>query len=196
MFSGIVEKKEKPLKIIKNKQSITLTLPVPDKWKIKMGDSIAIDGICATVQALDKKSFTVYFMDETLKKTSLLLLSQTHEYNLERPLKLDSLLGGHLVSGHIDTTTTVQNIKQVEESQVITFKIDPLFTKYIIYKGSICVNGVSLTIVSVTNDQFTVSLIPYTLQNTNLGNLKIGDSVNIEVDLLAKYLEKLTVVHK
>ncbi len=192
MFSGIVEGKELPLKIIKKKQSIILTFAIPNQWEIKTGDSIAIDGICATVQALDKNTFTVYFMDETLKKTSLLKLSDNHFYNLERPLTLNSLIGGHLVSGHIDTTAKVQNIKQVEESQVVTFKIDPLFTKYIIYKGSICVNGVSLTIVSVTNTEFTVSLIPYTLEHTNLGNLKVGDTVNIEVDLLAKYIEKLT----
>ncbi|KKR51322.1 MAG: Riboflavin synthase subunit alpha [Candidatus Curtissbacteria bacterium GW2011_GWA1_40_16] len=130
-------------------------------------------------------------MPETLKKTTLSKISSSHLFNLERPLKLNSLVSGHLVSGHIDTIAKVSSIKNEKESAVLIINIPQKFTKYIIYKGSITVNGVSLTIVSTGNSSFTVSLIPYTLTYTNLGQLKVGDLANVEVDQVAKYLEKL-----
>lgn len=190
MFSGIITGLEKAIKITKNKQSVDLKLPIPKGWNLSEGDSINIDGVCSTINHLDKKSFSVYYMPETLAKTTMGNIKTNHHFNLERSLSLNDLLGGHLVSGHIDTTATLLSIKPKQESKVLTFKILPEFTKYIIYKGSISVNGVSLTIVTVDQKSFCVSLIPYTLEHTNLSTLNIGDKVNIEVDLMAKYLEK------
>lgn len=191
MFSGIVSALEKSIKIKKNQGNMIVELPIPRGWKLKIGDSINIDGICSTIQSMNKNSFSVFYMPETLSKTTLGRLRDSHEFNLEKSLTLKDILGGHMVSGHIDTTAVVSSIKDEGETKVITFKIGPEFTKYIIYKGSVAVNGVSLTIVSVDKSSFTVSLIPYTLKHTNLGKLKINDKVNIEVDLMAKYIEKI-----
>ena len=191
MFSGIIKDIAIASKIEKGTDSLRVTIPVPKKWKIAEGESINIDGICSTVEKITKKSFSVFYMAETLRQTNLSGLSSSHVFNLERSLTLQSLIGGHLVSGHIDTTASLISIKPEGDAKVLEFKIGSKFTKYIIYKGSICINGVSLTIVSVTKDLFTVSLIPYTLSHTNLGDLKKGDTVNIELDLIAKYLEKL-----
>ncbi|MBI3485462.1 riboflavin synthase [Candidatus Daviesbacteria bacterium] len=191
MFSGIVEGLEKAKIFKKNAQSLELTLPAPKGWEIKQGESINIDGICSTVKSVSKIDFSVYYMPETIRVTNLKYLKPDHNFNLERSLSLNNLIGGHLVSGHIDTTAKVESIELKEQSKVLKFKIEEKFIRYIIYKGSIAVNGVSLTIVSEAKNYFTVSLIPYTLTHTNLRNLKVGDLVNIEVDLMAKYLEKL-----
>ena len=131
-------------------------------------------------------------MPETLDKSTFGSLDKNHVFNLERSLTLNTLIGGHLVQGHVDTTARVSSIKNEVESKVLKFEIDKKITKYMVYKGSITVNGVSLTIVSVDSSHFTVSLIPYTLSHTNLSSLKVGDSVNIEVDMMAKYVEKLS----
>lgn len=191
MFSGIIQAKIQQIEKEKKEHSITLCLPIPHRWHVSLGESISIDGICSTVKEVDATSFTVYWMDETVKKTTVKSLPDSHFYNLEKCLTLQSLIGGHLVTGHIDTVGKVEKIENIEESRTLTFSLSPAYTKYIIYKGSIAVNGVSLTIVSVTKDFFTVSLIPYTLEHTNLGELKPGDSVNIEVDMIAKYVERL-----
>jgi len=192
MFSGIVEHTVKARKVEKGKDTLRLYLTTPKNWKLSIGESINVDGICSTVEKIEKSMFRVYYMPETIRKTNLHALSSTHTYNLERSLTLETLIGGHLVSGHIDTTAEVKEIVKEKEARVVTFKISQEFSKYIIYKGSIAVNGVSLTIVSVKRNSFTVSLIPHTLSETNLGLLRVGDVVNIEVDLIAKYLEKLS----
>lgn len=190
MFTGIVTALEKPIRIDKKDNSMELTLPTPKCWEVKEGDSISIDGICATVKAVDVKSFSVFFIPETIARTSLKYLSDNHAFNLEKPLSLNDLLDGHMVSGHIDTTATVQKIEDAEDSKNLTFTIDQKFTRYIIYKGSICINGTSMTVTKVDKETFGVSVIPYTLGHTNLGNLQEGDRVNIEVDMIAKYIEK------
>lgn len=164
-------------------------MPIPRGWRVSLGDSIAIDGVCATVQNLTKETFEVFFMTETIKRTSLRSLPDNHQFNLEQPLRLNDMLGGHLVSGHIDTTATVSAVAELKDSKDITFTINTKFMRYIIYKGSICVNGVSLTVTNVGKDNFSVSLIPYTISHTNLGGLTKGNTVNIEVDMMAKYLE-------
>ncbi|MGE5041293.1 MAG: riboflavin synthase [Candidatus Levyibacteriota bacterium] len=191
MFSGIIEKTAIAQKIEKGNDIMRFYLPVPEGWKLTPGESISIDGICSTVEKLSDGSFCVYYMPETIRKTHLNNTDGSHVFNLEKCLTLQTLIGGHLVSGHIDTTATVEKIEEEGESKVLTFKLKPGFTKYIIYKGSVAVNGVSLTIVEVRQDSFTISLIPHTLTHTNLGQLQIGDTVNIEVDMIAKYLEKL-----
>lgn len=191
MFSGIIQVKSKAIKIEKNKSSMRLTFSIPKEWIIELGESINIDGVCSTVEKLTNNSFSVYYMPETIDKTTLNSLENSHHFNLERCLTLNSLIGGHLVNGHVDTTAQIIRIEKSEESKVIHFKIPTKFTKYIIYKGSITVNGVSLTVVHVDTSTFSVSLIPYTLINTNLGELKVENRVNIEVDMIGKYLEKL-----
>lgn len=191
MFSGIVETTAKAWKIEKAANGLRIFFNQSKGFKVALGESVSVDGICSTVEKKTKDGFGFYFMPETLKKTTLAQISNSHEFNLERPLRLNSFVSGHLVSGHVDTTAKVSSIKKEADSLVVNLKIDHKFTKYIIYKGSIAVNGVSLTIVDVGRDFFTVSLIPYTISHTNLGQLKVGDLVNIEVDQVAKYLEKL-----
>lgn len=191
MFSGIIEVIEKPEKITKVAQGLRISFNVPKDWEIVEGESVNIDGVCSTVEKLQNKTFTVFYMPETLSKTTLSLVSKDHFFNLEKSLTLNSLVGGHLVSGHVDTTGSLVSVVNEKDSKILTIRIDPKFTKYIVYKGSICVNGVSLTVVVVDKDSFIVSLIPYTLLHTNLGKLKVMDKVNIEVDLISKYLEKL-----
>jgi riboflavin synthase len=194
MFSGIIESIQKPLNIVHEDGGTRVQIPVPKNWEIIEGESISIDGVCATVETIKNAAFTVFFMPETLHVTTLAEITPSHNFNLERCLRLNSLVGGHLVSGHVDTMGVVKNIANEKDGVVYTINLPKKFTKYVVYKGSITINGVSLTIVSVTEDEFTVSLIPYTLTHTNLGELKKGDKVNIEVDLIAKYLEKLVKV--
>lgn len=193
MFTGIIQITEKAISIEKHEQSMEITFPKPSSWEITEGESISIDGICSTVKQLNQKTFSVYYMDETLKKTALTSFDKEHIFNLERSLTLQTFISGHLVSGHIDTTATVRKIEEVEDSKVLTFSIEKKFTKYIIFKGSITINGVSLTVIAVDDKSFAVSLIPHTLTHTNLGKLAVGDLVNIEVDMIAKYIEKLAL---
>lgn len=192
MFSGIIQAQEKPVTFKRKRQSITASFLVPKGWKITTGESVCIDGICSTVSSCDKKSFTVYWMPETIDKTHLAMVSDAHSFNVEQSLTLQSFIGGHMVSGHVDTTAEVKKIQPIAESKVLTFSLDPVYTRYMITKGSVTVNGVSLTIVATGDDWFSVSLIPFTLQETNLGVVSLGDVVTIEVDLMAKYIEKLT----
>lgn len=191
MFSGIIEQTTNAKKIEKTGNSLRLHLKLPKGWKVKKGESISIDGICSTVESLKDGKFGIYYMPETLRKVATQEISMSHLFNLERSLTLQSLIGGHLVSGHIDTTAQLFSIKKEQDSKVMKFKINQKYTKYIIEKGSIAINGVSLTIISVGKDYLSISLIPYTLKNTNLGELEAGNLVNIELDMIAKYLEKL-----
>ncbi len=191
MFSGIVEQTAKADNIKKEKGGLRLFFKSSKSFKVKVGESVSADGVCSTVEKASGATLSFFYMPETLKKTTFSNLPNSHQFNLERPLKLQDLVSGHLVSGHIDTTAQVSSVKKGKDSTILKFKIAPKFTKYIIYKGSIAVNGVSLTVVSVNKNQFSVSLIPYTLSHTNLGQLKVGNRVNIEIDQVAKYLEKL-----
>ena len=191
MFSGIVTALEKAKKIEKSQNSMSVVLPTPMDWNLNEGESVNIDGICSTVKQIEDKSFSVYYMPETLRVTNLSKVSENHEFNLERSLTLNSLVGGHLVAGHIDCVGEVSKVLPVGDSVVLTINLPREFAKYLIYKGSVAVNGVSLTVVEANPNNFVVSLIPYTLKHTNLGSAKVGNQVNIEVDLMAKYLEKL-----
>lgn len=192
MFSGIVEGLVKSKKIERVPGGMRLTLRNPRGRRLKRGESIAVDGACFTIEEAANETFSVFAMPETIKRTMLTRLTQDHFFNLERPLRLNSLVGGHLVNGHIDTTANVTAVRDEDASKLLAFRIPDKFARYIVEKGSIAVNGVSLTIAAVTRGTFTVSLIPYTLSHTNLGLLRIGDVVNIELDLIGKYVEKLT----
>lgn len=193
MFSGIITALEKPQFIEKNDKSMQIMLPIPLGWKLQEGDSVSVDGICLTVDKIEKDSFMVYCMSETLKRTTLSSLPDDHAFNLEQPLTLNGAIGGHMVSGHIDTIAKVIMVDNNNDSYVLKIQLPEQFMRYVIYKGSIAINGVSLTVSEVANDALSVSLIPYTLSHTNLGFLKENDFVNIEVDMIAKYIEKLSL---
>lgn len=186
MFTGLIEKISTIKNITFTSNGANISFEA-DFENVKIGDSIAINGVCLTIISINNNIFSADVMKETLNITNLKNLKINDEINLERALKLSDRLNGHIVSGHIDTVATVKNIIQDGFSKRITFYCD---TELIIKKGSIAINGVSLTISNVSDNFFEVSLIPETLQKTNLKNLKIGTTVNIEYDLFAKYIQK------
>ena len=157
---------------------------------IKIGDSVAVNGVCLTVTSFDKKEIRADVMPETLRRSSLKNLRNGDEVNLERALTLSSRLGGHIVSGHIDGTGTIKKIEEDKNARVLTVGASRAILRYIVEKGSVAVDGVSLTVVSVSDKNFTVSLIPHTNEETVLHCKRTGDEVNIENDIIGKYVEK------
>jgi len=155
------------------------------------GESIAVNGVCLTARDMEGRRFLVDVSPETLSRTGLGSLQTGNLVNLERALKLSDRLGGHLVSGHVDARGRVEGRTAVGEYTLFTFSLPRSLVKYIIEKGSVAINGVSLTVNSCQAERFTVSIIPHTLAVTTLGELKPGDEVNIEVDIIGKYVEKL-----
>lgn len=186
MFTGLVEKISKVKDISFNSNGAKIFFEA-DFDDVKLGDSIAINGVCLSVTSINNNIFCADIMNETLNISSLKNLKKGDEINLERAMKLSSRLDGHIVSGHIDCISKVKKITQDGFSKRIVFDCN---TDLIIKKGSIAINGVSLTVSDVKENEFEVSLIPQTLNDTNLKNLKIGDIVNIEYDLFAKYIQK------
>jgi riboflavin synthase len=157
---------------------------------IEEGASMAVNGVCLTVTGFDNKSFSVEVMQETLDKTNLGMLKAGDGVNLERPLSLGERLGGHLVQGHIDDAAMVISVTPRGDSILVGFEAPLRLTAYIVEKGFIAVDGVSLTIVSKDNSSFQVSLVGYTRQHTILGKLRVGGLVNLEADIIAKYVEQ------
>ena len=157
----------------------------------RIGDSIAVNGVCLTVTAMDDSSFTADVMPETLRRTNLGDLSSMAEVNLERAMAADGRFGGHIVSGHIDGTGTVVSLVHEGNAVVVTIEAKPEILDLIIEKGSICIDGISLTVVAVNKDSFSVSVIPHTGSETTLLDKKRGDKVNLENDVIAKYVQKL-----
>lgn len=155
------------------------------------GESIAVNGVCLTARDIEGNRFLVDVSPETLSRTGLGSLQAGSLVNLERALKLSDRLGGHLVSGHVDALGKVEDRSAVGDFTLFTFSLPRSLTKYVIEKGSVAINGISLTVNSCEGDRFTVSIIPHTLAVTTLGQLKIGDTVNIEVDIIGKYVEKM-----
>jgi len=196
MFTGIVQSTGK----LKKLNSLLEIEVIDNFFEIAIGDSIAVDGICLTVKEIFQKKFTVDVSEETYRKTTLGLNSNVNQIvNLEPALRISDRLGGHIVSGHVDGIGTIVSIEKLEKSWLLSIKWkDKNFSKYIVNKGSICVNGISLTIAKYKNqgEIFTIAIIPHTWNNTNLKNLSIGDSVNLEADALIKYVEKLLLFKK
>ena len=196
MFTGIIQSIGK----LKKEKNILFIDILDSTFDIEIGDSIAVDGICLTVKEILKNQFSVDVSEETLKKTTLGEKSNMNQIvNLEPALRISDRLGGHIVSGHIDGLGKVESIEKLEKSWLISIKWQNLdFSKYIVDKGSICVNGISLTIAKSykKGEIFTIAIIPHTWHNTNLKNLSIGDSVNLEADALIKYVEKLLMFKK
>lgn len=192
MFTGIIEEVGKIKNISKTSSGILLTISADKVLRdCNLGDSIAVNGICLTVTKFDNNSFTVDVMNETVRKTTLYKLTQNSYVNLERAMLINSRFGGHIVSGHIDGTGTISDIKKDGIAFIYKINTTKEITKYIINKGSITIDGISLTVVSVSDTSFTVSIIPHTMTVTNLGKKKIGDMVNLENDCIAKYVEKM-----
>ncbi len=155
------------------------------------GESIAVNGACLTARNIKDRRFYVDVSPESLKRTGLGHLQTGSRVNLERALRLSDRLGGHLVSGHVDAQGQVEQRRSTGDFTLFTFSLDPGLTKYVIAKGSITINGVSLTVNTCERNRFSVSIIPHSLASTNLGALREGDPVNIEVDMIGKYVEKL-----
>ena len=196
MFTGIVQAIGK----LKKGKNLLIIEILDQPFDMQIGDSIAVDGICLTVKEISNNQFKVDVSEETLKKTTLGEKSNINQIvNLEPALRISDRLGGHIVSGHIDGLGKVENIEKLEKSWLLSIKWqNKNFSKYIVDKGSICVNGISLTIAKSENEGeiFTIAIIPHTWENTNLKNLAIGDSVNLEGDALIKYVEKLLKFNK
>ena len=189
MFTGIIEEIGKISEIKKTGKDNSLTISCTSIIEdMKLGDSIAVNGICLTVSRFDIMSFTADVMPITFQKSNLKNCRNGEFINLERALQLKSRLGGHLVSGHIDGIGKITSITKHENATRIKIQIDPEQRKYFIVEGSICIDGISLTIAELEQDHLTVSIIPETMRNTILQYKKSGDTVNIESDLLGKYL--------
>ena len=158
---------------------------------LKTNDSISCSGICLTATKVNENSFKVQLVNETLERTTANHWKESSVLNLERALLPSTRLGGHLVQGHVDTVTTIKNIQRLDESAIFTFEIDAVNRKYIVEKGSVCLDGISLTVASISETQFTIALIPHTLGVTSWENSRVGDQVNLEVDIMAKYIENM-----
>ncbi|GAB3645205.1 riboflavin synthase [Streptomyces sparsus] len=192
MFTGIVEELGEVTAVEDLGDASRLRLRGPLVTEgARHGDSIAVNGVCLTVVTTADGEFTADVMAETLHRSSLGALTAGSRVNLERPMALGGRLGGHLVQGHVDGTGTVTARTPGEHWEIVEVSLPPELSRYLVAKGSITVDGVSLTVVDVADDRFTVSLIPTTLDLTTLGTKKIGDPVNLEVDVLAKYVERL-----
>lgn len=192
MFTGIIEEIGTVVNIVSGAKSSRVTIGANVIFSdLKLGDSVSTNGVCLTVSALTDRTFTADVMHETLKYTSLVGLANGTRVNLERAMAADGRFGGHIVSGHIDGTGTIREIKRDDNAQIYTISAAANIVKYIVKKGSIAIDGISLTVTSVDDSSFSVSIIPHTIQETILEDKKQGDIVNLEVDMMAKYIEKL-----
>ena len=190
MFTGIVEEVGRVILAQYGKITISAAEVLQG---LELGGSIAVNGVCLTITRLDTDSFSVDIMSETLKRTNLGLLSVGDRVNLERPLTLDRPLGGHLVQGHVDGTGKIAAIRWDGEAMLVRVEAPPEVIRYVVEKGFITVDGISLTVVDKDVGSFQVSIVDYTRQHTNLGDKKAGDVVNLEVDIIAKYVEQFTM---
>jgi riboflavin synthase len=196
MFTGLVEELGTVEEAIvrggrKTGQSMRLAIKAPLVGKdAEIGDSIAVNGCCLTVVKKTKNQLEFDAGAETLSRTNLERLKSGSGVNLERSLRVGDRLGGHLVSGHIDGTGTLLKRRDEEDWSFVTFRASALLMRQVVNKGSIAVDGVSLTVVTAESDRFSVALIPHTLAHTTLGKLEVGGVVNLETDLLAKYVER------
>ncbi len=191
MFSGIVEEAAKVVKLEKDQENLHITMECSFVSELKIDQSLAHNGVCLTVVKKTDKTYTVTAIKETLMKSNLGLLEVGSKVNLERSLKLESLLDGHLVQGHVDQTALCTEVKEADGSWYYTFEYDPALGNITVEKGSISVNGVSLTVVNSQDKSFQVAIIPYTYEVTNFHEFKPGTVVNLEFDIIGKYITKI-----
>ena len=190
MFTGIIEHMGEVVSLQKEAENLHITMRTPITQELKIDQSVAHNGVCLTVVAIEGDVYTVTVIQETLQKTNLGDLNVGDQVNIERCMKLGDRLDGHLVQGHVDQTAKCVDVVEVDGSWYFTFSYENL-GNITVEKGSICVNGVSLTVVNSQADSFSVAIIPYTYNHTNFHNFKIGTIVNLEFDILGKYIVKM-----
>ncbi len=196
MFSGIIEGIARVVAIENDKDNKHFTLECDFTNELKIDQSVAHNGVCLTVVKIDGNRYVVTAMDETLKRSNLGLLQPGDEVNVERSMKMNGRLDGHIVQGHVDTTAVCKDIVDANGSNEFTFEYDvddEMISRgyFTVEKGSVTVNGVSLTVCTPTRNTFKVCIIPFTFEHTNFHNIKVGSKVNIEFDILGKYISRL-----
>ena len=192
MFTGLIKEvgSIESIKPLGNGREVIVNCSTDFSNDSDIGDSISINGVCSTVTTKSATNFTVQFLEETLKKTTMSIIHKNEKVNLEPCLTLQTKLGGHLVSGHIDDKGTIHSINKDGEWAIITIEYNTRFAPFLIPKGSIAIDGISLTVVDLTNSTFTCHLIPHTLEHTNLHTKTAGDKINLEFDQVGKYLHR------
>ena len=193
MFTGIIEELAKIEHVQELDDFYTVKISSIFSDEIKVGDSIAVNGVCLTATDVSNTSFTVDIVKETLNKSSLRNLNNQSYVNLERSMKVSSRIDGHIVQGHVECTSTIISIDSSNNQTDFTIEVNQNYLKYCIKKGSIALDGISLTIAEITGNNITVAIIPHTLENTILKFKEIGDLVNLETDMFAKYIENILV---
>lgn len=201
MFSGIIENMATVVAVKRDKENIDLTLECPFAGELSIDQSVAHNGVCLTVVALEGNTYTVTAMKETLDRSNLGLLKEGDKVNVERSMMLNGRLDGHIVQGHVDQTATCIDKRDADGSTYYTFeyRLEREMARkgyFTVDKGSVTVNGVSLTVCEPTDNTFTVAIIPYTHDHTNFCNIEVGTVVNIEFDILGKYIARLQAVSK
>ncbi len=191
MFTGIVETKGRVTSVVTGEMG-RLAISSPEFTDLAVGGSVNVNGACLTVTSLVGDGFTVDVVPETLRRTNLGGLDAGASVNLERPVPVAGRLDGHIVQGHVDGTARVVRLTHEADSTIVEVELAPELARYVVVKGFVAVDGVSLTIVDCGENRFSVAVIPHTLGVTTLGDRDIGDDVNVEVDILAKYVERLT----
>lgn len=191
MFTGIIENTAKVVELRKEGSNLHITLDCSLTNEFKVDQSIAHNGVCLTVVHIKDRQYTVTAIDETLIKTNLSDIKVGDILNLERAMLMNGRLDGHIVQGHVDQTATCIEVEEQDGSWIFTFQYDPSLGNVTIEKGSICINGVSLTVFRSLEDRFSVAIIPYTYENTGFKTIKSGDLVNLEFDVIGKYVKKL-----
>ena len=196
MFTGIIEKIGIVTDIISSENNISFWIKSPISDELSIDQSVAHNGVCLTVEEIIEGKHKVTAIQETLNKTNLKQWKKNSFINLERCLAMNGRLDGHLVQGHVDSVAICLEIVEKQGSWEYTFEFDPQFASLIIEKGSITVNGISLTLFDVTNQSFRVAIIPYTYEHTNMKHLTLGDEVNVEFDLIGKYINRMMELKK
>jgi riboflavin synthase len=191
MFTGIIESTGQILGLKQEGTNVRFQIKGSIGSQLKVDQSVAHNGVCLTVVDCHEDVYSVIAVQETLMRSNLGMLKFGDEVNLERCMLNNGRFDGHIVQGHVDQTGTVKSIEDTDGSWIFTFQYDPASGNITVEKGSICVNGVSLTCFSSTSDGFSVAIIPYTFQYTNFHRLKVGDTVNLEFDIIGKYVQKL-----
>lgn len=191
MFTGIIEATGQLKQVEINGSNLSFWIESSISPELKVDQSLSHNGVCLTVEAIEGQTYKVTAIDETLKKTNLGALQPNSFVNLERCMQLNGRLDGHIVQGHIDTTAVCIAIDKKDGSTEFSFRFDEKFATLVIEKGSITLNGISLTIFNVSRNEFTVAIIPYTMEHTNMKSLKVNDVVNIEFDMIGKYVNRI-----
>ena len=191
MFTGIIQTVGRIAEVVPQGEDCALRIEAPalGMQDVQLGDSIAVNGVCLTVTAFDSNSFQVLVSKVTLEVTTG--LAQPGPVNLEKAMRLSDRLGGHLVTGHVDGLGSISTLKEVGECWLLKIHTPHAISKYIAKKGSLCVNGISLTVNEIVHDEVSINLIPHTMQHTMMQFAKAGDPVNLEIDVIARYVERM-----